>query len=355
MSANATLPGASQAAISSRLATELDAEAAWSLLASSGYLDETSPRLRPTQRDAYLRTWPAARRDHHVLLAYRGHQPVGTVAVSHALPGTWLLQHFGVDAACRRDRHSKYAVCEALFVGIAAQAQRAGARALLSTCDRRKPFNTMVYGGFAARSDQDTCSLRPITVRKHELQPGTRGPAASACTRDGDADTSRDVARALALHLPPVEAAALAFSAAPAVPAWLDTTRGWPGLCRRHVRVARDHAGAAAVLLADSADHGVNLFGLSNACRIVPLPPAARIPWRLRAALLADAVAHYASLRVPEFVFLDDAEPHADEAQLASLGFSPPIPGMIFALAGHGIALWQEHLAQVFAARRAQR
>ncbi|HEX6811165.1 MAG TPA: hypothetical protein VF384_06060 [Planctomycetota bacterium] len=315
------------------------ADLAWKLLDSSGYLDETTPALRPMLADAYREYWrrvlPGG--DDYLMLARSGQQPVGTLAVSRQCGGTWIWQHVGIDAGFRkRSAHAKNRTILAMYRTTAQLLLRdQRVRHLSITCARHKPFNVATYHAFAtAYGDRMRCSVHDLAV--HKIDPSTAAATGAAPAPRLSGSGWQELATWLRTRAPGAASAALELA-------------GDPPCCAQRLGFAyRAHGRLAAAAVVEIAGLGSNLFGLRNSIRVFDLGLPANEREAATMALVHAALAEFRARGEREAVLFADADSMPPPE---GLPFAAGIEAMHFAIAREALPAWIEYFGAMFTAR----
>jgi hypothetical protein len=156
------------------------------------------------------------------------------------------------------------------------------------------------------------------------------------------------LARQLSVTVPAIERRALALDEAVLdLESFTSACAGHDHQRRRECLFALVGGIPAAALIAESGGEGVNLFGLFNSCRIVPLgdgPPSAAV----ERALLAAAVDHYRRAGKESFLLFADVE--ASLELPSSLGFEAISAGLRWIAHRDVVPAWAAYLESLLAA-----
>ena len=302
----------------------------WSVLQSSGYLEEATAALRSQLKKKFFVSWNQHADQTRVtrfFLLYKDTHPVGTLAASLAYPGTWQGHHFGLDAKARKtDRKGMFRLARRVFAGIPYLLdQLADSDHFLIYVDGIRAWNEMMYGRFLRTyREQEDFVYDGLTVykcRPRRQLPGTRVDPGGLRVVPAD----RDLLHALSSHLkrvlPAVEYEAYCYDEARiGLEAFTAECAALGYERRRTIFFALEQGVPLAALIAETGDEGINIFGLFNRCWLVPMAAGADRDDRVKEQLLRRAVEHYATQGKPELLLLGSwgGEP---EDLLAPLGF----------------------------------
>ena len=303
---------------------------AWSLLQSSRYVELwTPPSGRAHVHQQYRRDWERPERGvGHCLLLESDRGAVGMLAASVIAPGTWLLHHLARDRGGGGGQASLgLAQCRELICGILHRLEvETDLEHFVMYLERGKRWNERLYGDFAAHyCDRQKLSLTPLEVFRRETESTSPDGAARRCASDLAVVEPTPallelLAARLALTTPALERRALALDEADlTLTAFSEECRRQGHDRRRHVSFVLAGGHPRAALVADSGGEAVNIFGLLNTCRIVPLTeeePGAMA----RQALLRHAQQLYRRIGKRHFLFLDERE-RDDQDRPERLGF----------------------------------
>lgn len=303
------------------------ADSAWDLLEASKYVELwTAPQAREHVRGAYLASWQASPSEiGHSLVLRRQERSVGLSAGSVIYPRGWLLHHLARDGRGDAQNQAPLRDASELISGILHRLKtETDFQFFLIYLERGKRFNERLYIDFADRYfDKSKLLIKSMEVFRRSVDvasPATADAAASAVDIvNATPQLLAILAHQLAATCSPIEIDALA----------LDRERldlaGFTQFCaqrgyerRRDLFFAVNDGQLEAALIAESGGEGVNLFGLLNSCRIVPLGPD-RPSQACREALLRRAIAHYRDAGKKTFLLFED--PGAGDEAPARLGF----------------------------------
>jgi hypothetical protein len=324
------------------------AETAWDLLERSKYVELwTPPAARAQVRGEYLRSWQAADPDiGHSVLLYRQRNAVAMLASSLVTPQSWLMHHLGCDGRggdSRAPLASSFDVFSAILHRLQAETDL---EHFVIYLERGKRWNERLYVDFAARYFErekiELCELEvfrrpsdaPLPAGSADAEVVGPTPSLLAALAARLQATTTPLARkALALDEDGLDLAA--FSA---------YYRRCGEERRRDLFFAVADGEPQAALIADSGGEGVNIFGLLNTCRIVPLTD--RTPVGAREALLRRAVEHYRALGKSHFLLFEDTL--VDDAP-ARLGYERVSGGLRWIAHRDVIPAWAAYLEGLLA------
>jgi hypothetical protein len=323
------------------------AEETWRVLEASRYVELwTPPAARAHVRAAYVRAWQDAHPEvGHTLVLQRQGVSLGVIATSVVYPRSWLLHHLARDGGAEGTSDGPLRAASDLLGGVLHRLQaETDLEHFVLFIERGKRWNERLYVDFAERYfDKDRLFLAEMDVfRRSTAAPLPGDPAAGVAVVAADAAARARLARRLAATAAPIERQALA----------LDEDRldlsSFTEACarrryerRREISIAYLGGEARAGLIAESGGEGVNLFGLLNSCRIVPLSDEPLEP-TVRAALLGRAVDHYRVAGKTHFLYFED-QPGADDAP-ARLGFERVSGGLRWIAHRDVIPSWSAYL-----------
>ncbi len=318
------------------------AEASWRILEASRYVALWTPdEDRAHLRRRYLGAWSGA--DEAVGRAFviegeRG--PAGLSAGNLVYPGTWMLHHLAIGEEQPTPAANQRALTYAheLISGLLGSLRGGSAlEHFVIYLEAGKRWNDRLYGEFAARSygaDRLLYSrfevLRRATADPRGTEPEPGAPEIVPAT---PALWEALAARAAAT-LSPLERAAYALDGPQIDLAAFTEACARVGYERRRAAyVALDDRGDGAcdgrplaAIVVETGDEGANVFGLLNACWLVPLGDRPLDAGTAR-ALLRRAIAHYRAAGKRTFLLFAPAreggEDGAPEAPPA--GFADPL------------------------------
>lgn len=252
----------------------------WSVLEASGYLDEIGVSTTPAVRRRYFVAWQKHTRHSETgryFLVRREGRSVGTLAISQLYPGTWLVHHLGIerddtDAA----RESFFDVAREMYSANAfLLAHLACAERFVIYVDAAKSWNDLMYSRFLAaypRKDEFLYDrFRLFRLRTDSAQNASTS-SASIQLSEPSKTLRGEISRRLKGSLPAVEYAAYAYDEANID---LDefgqrcTALGYERA--RFLKVAISDGEPVALLVGELGPPGLNLFGLLDACWVLPL------------------------------------------------------------------------------------
>lgn len=336
-----------------RLGARHRADEAWQLLESSNYLglwtDEAHVgSLRQRFHDDCNAS--GGGKVNEIVVRLKG-RPVAMLQTTLAYPRTWLVHQLMVDSSDRKRVRESLAHSRAVWTALNdIVAQLTDAEHFLIFAERDKRFTSLLYEDFCRRRDDPRiASVRPVRVFRADLHAAPP-PAPGLEVEPARPDELEAIALAASSVLPAAEGEASALLPGRlSLDAFRDAC-GEAGYERdRTVLVARDASGRAiAAAIADSGSHGLNVFGLLNLCRFVPLCAEGATP-EVKRALLAGAWHHYQQLGKPSSIFLSGAIDGEDD--LADTGFRYIAEGIALAVHRDAFAAWAHHVDEVFASR----
>jgi hypothetical protein len=322
------------------------ADTAWELLEDSKYVERwTPPAAREHVREEYLRAWqdPAREVGHSVLL-YRDRNASGMAAGSAVTPRSWVLHHLASDphGDARQPLANAYQVISAILNRLKMETDLEHFLIYLE-CGKR--WNERLYADFAARYfDREKILLTPMVVhRRASLAPLPDGEALPVIEATGPLLSL--LARRLAQTVPEIERRALALDEDRIrLYAFSEACDRWGQERRRDVFFVFEDRAPRAALIAESGGEGVNVFGLFNTCRIVPLVDD--LSAAAREALLRRAVEHYRIRGKKHFLLFEDAD--VDDGP-ARLGFQRVSGGLRWIAHRDVIPAWAAYLEGLLA------
>jgi PilZ domain len=302
----------------------------WSVLQSSGYLEEATETLRPQLEKKYFVAWDRLAGQTHVarfLLHYRETRPLGTVAANLIYPSTWMFHHLGIDEKVRKaDRKGMFDLAREIYSGALYMIDHlADAKHFLFYVDTAKAWNEMMYGRFL-RSYQQQEDFVYDSFSVYKCRPNCQLPEPVVDPRSlrivqADPDLLSALSEHLERDLPAVEYEAFCYDKGRIGLEHFTAETAALGYERtRTIFFAVDRGQPLAALIAETGEEGINIFGLFNRCWLVPLTVEAETDDRVKDQLLRRAVEHYVTRDKPEFILVGSwgGEP---EDLLAPLGF----------------------------------
>jgi hypothetical protein len=326
------------------------AERGWALLEGSKYVESWTPTAaRAHVRKEYVRAWDAVPPTlGHTVMLHRGEAAVAMGAGSVVAPRSWVLHHLACDpqnADARAPLASSYEVIAALLHRLQAETDL---EHFIIYLERGKRWNERLYADFVEHYfDRGRLELTSLEVHRRATDaplPAAVGEPEVVAATPALVST---LARRLAATTTALERRALA----------LDEERLLLGdfseACRQqgHERARQIFfvvAGgeARAALIAESGSEGVNIFGLLNTCRLVPLTDEP-LETATRLALLRRAIEHYRGLGKRHFLLCGQAE---DGEAAARLGFEHVSGGLRWIAHRQVIPAWAAYLEGLLAA-----
>ena len=315
---------------------------AWQALERSGYLRLWAPGTgRDHLRRQFVEAWGQPHQevgDSVVLHDERG--PVGVTAASLLYPGTWLLHHLGVDP--RSQAQASLDAAAELMGGVLFRLATGPAlEHFVIYVEADKRWNALVYGDFVARyfaPDQ----IAYVPVRLHRWQEGAREPQGEpegVTVTDAEPALWAILAEALRTR-PAIERRAFALDHRIDLGGFGDAcaARGYER--RRHGLFAMRGGRPVAALLAETGGEGVNVFGLLNTARFVPLGPPDPAA---KAALVDAGVARFRAAGKRTFLLIEDGDGDADGVA-ERCGLAPLPAGMCWIAHRDVIPAWTAYL-----------
>jgi hypothetical protein len=296
---------------------------AWRVLEASGYVSLWTPEPNGVGLSSkFSRFWNDARPEvARLLLLETDGEAVATMACSLLFPRTWMLHNFGVDKTQRVNpatflRHAREMYAAATYV----LQHVAPLDYVVIYVENGKRFTQALYADFVERYAPAEDS-RYDELRVFKCCPGERRIERKRKIKVALADPAalKAVSQHLRATLSPLEFDAFGYDEANIdFAAFAEECRKRNYDRARHVFLAWEHGVPTALLIAESGEEGVNLFGLMNRCHLVALG-AAGVSVAARDALLSTAQRHYAELGKHAFVFLGDKDENVRD--LEDLGY----------------------------------
>jgi hypothetical protein len=304
-------------------------DAAWEALASSGYLDELDVAARPRVVHAFRRAWSRHIDDSRVsrlLLLFKEGQPIGSMAANLLYPRTWILHHLGIDARARTsDPQATSRLAQEIYSGMTFVLQHmAPLEHFVLYVNASRSWNRMMYGQFVEEYPHPELLVYD-RWRAYRASPSTRAVARDA-PEVVEADAAvRQLIAAQLTRLRSVERQAFCYDEARLDLAEFTQQCAAMGYEReRRLFVASRDGAAAAVLIAEIGERGMNIYSLLDRCWLVELQPGALRDRALLVALLERGLAYYAAQSRAECLLLLPEE--AGTLDVESAGFHPAAP-----------------------------
>jgi hypothetical protein len=331
---------------------------AWSLLASSGYIELwTSPEDRQRLAHSFQYSWRSAAPETGRLLVFSENaRDYGTFATNRLYPRAWLLHGLGVDKVVARRVRQFIEVARELYRALMSILKCApGARYFVGYFEREQHWGDLLYRNFVEAYSNRRASLYDeyrLSKWRDDGRVATPEPAdgqvevAPASTADWQALSDR-----LRATVSPLEFDAFSYA-----PEEIDLAK-FSRFCaeqgyerRRDVFVAREAGAVAAMLIAECGAEGASIFGLLDSCRIVWWPWCANQA-AVKGRLLRAAAAHYRRMHRREAIFLDTDDLIVPE----SSGFRAVADGLRWVANLELLSAWRSYLDQVLSLRTRRR
>lgn len=323
---------------------------AWRLLVASGYIaDWVTPGQVGGLDARYLAAWrELPQHCGESLAVYRDGEALATVAGNMSYPRTILVHHLAADTLARRKRYFVTAMRE-LYGAIMLMIQhRTAARYFLVYYEQSKNWNDEMNGHFVARYSAPEDFVY-TTNRVYRCDARTKSGddvedllSSSLSVRPVAAAEASEIAAWLAERLSPMEIDAFAYHAEEfLLQAFEDSSRVHGCERTRRAFVAREGARPLALLIAETGNEAINVFGLENAFRIIDLASDAAARGA-HAVLLATARRHYIALGKAACLFFDDSD--VDVQILATQGFAFVSRGLRWIVSRAAVPAWQSHV-----------
>ncbi|MBK8480360.1 MAG: PilZ domain-containing protein [Proteobacteria bacterium] len=341
--------------------SETGARDAWDLLDASRYLVMwTDPEARSNLRARFVGSWSEASPEHNHRLILRSADTHRAGMMATLLyPGTWMIHQIGVvEAERRRGDRSWFSYVVELYAGLTYLLEHLGAlEHLLIYFAAGKSWNDLVYGEFARRyaapgrlTYTELSVFRAIGNASPAPPLGQRPATPHVVGTDAAPELWSLVLVYAETQLTPLERSAFGFDDASVDLADFSARCREQGHRRaRSLYVAFDPHGPTAALLLETGDEGINVFGLMNTCRILPLnggwPDAETL-----AALLTQARAHFDRAQVQQHLLLAPPSLSAeDRAVLGALGYAYVSEGLRWLSRKEVLPLWIAYLDDLLA------
>ncbi len=304
-----------------------DVDDLWAVLESSGYLQEYVAEMREHLEREFFHSWKAHADNTWLgrfVLLKKNDRPVGTIATSLVYPATWMVHHFGIDRHARMDKLGLFSLARDAYCSL-------GRLFLLMSevdnwivfFDSRSGWDDWVCTKFVENyPDKDDFVLDDYSLFRWTQGHGLQAPDCRDIKIVKDKLVYDEMlSNRLARICPPLEMEAYAYQKPEISLSQFQKRCAQNGYERsRTIFHAVQSSRPVASLIAETGEEGVNIFGLLNSCRIVPLESQIHDRQRVYECLLYRAIEFYQARGKREFLFSGD-EKMIHESFFKSLGY----------------------------------